>query len=72
MQRNSDAFSQTVLDYADNPFYIHAFKRINAHGELINNKQFINKINIALKKQHCNFERLDDDIQLFLEQKACE
>ena len=55
LQRNSDALSQSILDDADIPFYIHAFMRINAHGELINDNHFINIINIALKNPHCNF-----------------
>ena len=55
LQRNSDALSQSVLDDADIPFYIHAFMRINAHGELINDTHFINIILIARKNPHCNF-----------------
>ena len=55
LQRNSDALSQSILDDADIPFYIHAFMRINAHGELINDTHFINIILIARKNPHCNF-----------------
>ena len=55
LQRNSDALAQGILDDADIPFYIHAFMRINAHGELINDTHFINIILIARKNPHCNF-----------------
>ena len=55
LQRNSDALSESILDDVDIPFYIHAFMRLNAHGELINNTHFINIINIALKNPHCKF-----------------
>ena len=55
LQRNSDALSQSILDDADIPFYIHAFMRINAHGELINDTHFINIILTARKNPHCNF-----------------
>ncbi len=55
LQRNSDVLAKSILDVTDIPFYIDAFMRINAHGELINNNHFINIINIALKNPHCNF-----------------
>jgi len=54
LQRNSDVLSKSILDVDDIPFYIDAFLRINAHGELINNTHFINIINIALRNPHCN------------------
>ena len=55
LQRNSDALSQSILDDVDIPFYIHAFMRINAHGELINDTHFKNIVLIARKNPHCNF-----------------
>ena len=55
LQRNSDALSQSILDDADIPFYIHAFMRINAHGELINDTHFRNIVLIARKNPHCTF-----------------
>tara|TARA_Y100000996_G_C22535709_1_gene648191 strand:- start:492 stop:1139 length:648 start_codon:yes stop_codon:yes gene_type:complete len=54
LQRNSDLLAQS-LRYEDLPFYIHAFMRINAHGELINDNHFINIILIARKNPHCTF-----------------
>ena len=55
LQRNSDLLAQSILDDTDIPFYIHAFMRINAHGELINDTHFINIILIARKNPHCTF-----------------
>ena len=37
------------------PIILDAFFRFNAHGELINEINLINYINIALKNPHCTF-----------------
>ena len=55
LERNSVLLSQSILDYDDIPFYIHAFMRINAHGELINDTHFRNIVLIARKNPHCTF-----------------
>ena len=55
LERNSKLLSQAILEYDDIPFYTHAFIRINAHGELINDTHFRNIVLIARKNRHCTF-----------------
>jgi hypothetical protein len=55
LERNSVLLSKAILEYDDIPFYIHAFMRINAHGELINDTHFRNIVLIARKNPHCTF-----------------
>ena len=55
LERNSVLLSKAVLEYDDIPFYTHAFIRINAHGELINDTHFRNIVLIARKNRHCTF-----------------
>jgi hypothetical protein len=55
LQRNSDIIASKVLHEDGLPIILDAFFRFNAHGELINEINLINYINIALKNPHCTF-----------------
>ena len=53
LQRNSDLLSTTVIPEEDLPTFLHAFLRIDAHGELINETHLVNIVNIAKHNPHC-------------------
>ena len=55
LQRNSDLLSSKVLHPDALPVVNQAFFRFNSHGELINEFNLINYVNIAIKNPHCNF-----------------
>jgi len=55
LQRNTDIISKKVIHEDGLPIILDAFFRFNAHGELINEINLINYVNIALKNPHCNF-----------------
>ena len=55
LQRNSDIIGKKIIHDDGLPIILDAFFRFNAHGELINEINLINYINIALKNPHCNF-----------------
>ena len=55
LQRNSDIIGKKILREDGLPIILDAFFRFNAHGELINEINLINYVNIALKNPHCNF-----------------
>jgi len=55
LQRNSDIIGKKIIHEDGLPIILDAFFRFNAHGELINEINLINYINIALKNPHCNF-----------------
>ena len=55
LQRNSDTLSAKVLHPDALPIINNAYFRFNAHGELINESNLINYVNIAIKNPHCNF-----------------
>ena len=55
LQRNSEALAARVLHPDGLPIINQAFFRFNAHGELINQINLINYVNIAIKNTHCNF-----------------
>ena len=55
LQRNSDLLSSKVLHPDALPVINQAFFRFNSHGELINEFNLINYVNIAIKNPHCNF-----------------
>ena len=55
LQRNTDLLNSKVLHPDALPIINSAFFRFNAHGELINEINLINYVNIALKNPHCTF-----------------
>jgi len=55
LQRNSDIIAKKIIHEDGLPIILDAFFRFNAHGELINEINLINYINIALKNPHCTF-----------------
>lgn len=55
LQRNSDSLSRKVLHPDALPVINSAYFRFNSHGELINEINLINYVNIAIKNPHCNF-----------------
>ena len=55
LQRNSDIIGKKIIHEDGLPIILDAFFRFNAHGELINEINLINYVNIALKNPHCNF-----------------
>ena len=55
LQRNSDIIGKKIIHEDGLPIILDAFFRFNAHGELINEINLINYINIALKNPHCTF-----------------
>ena len=55
LQRNTDLLPIKVLHEDGLPLINSAFFRFNAHGELINEINLINYVNIALKNKHCTF-----------------
>jgi len=55
LQRNTDLLPSKVLHPDALPVINSAFFRFNAHGELINEINLINYVNIAIKNPHCNF-----------------
>ena len=55
LQRNSDIIGKKIIHDDGLPIILDAFFRFNAHGELINEINLINYVNIALKNPHCNF-----------------
>ena len=55
LQRNTDIISKKVIHEDGLPIILDAFFRFNAHGELINEINLINYVNIALKNPHCTF-----------------
>ena len=55
LQRNTDLLAAKVLHPDGLPVINSAFFRFNAHGELINEINLINYVNIAIKNPHCNF-----------------
>ena len=55
LQRNTDLIASKVLHPDVLPVINNAFFRFNAHGELINEFNLINYVNIAIKKPHCTF-----------------
>tara|TARA_R100001015_G_scaffold18662_2_gene12404 strand:- start:279 stop:899 length:621 start_codon:yes stop_codon:yes gene_type:complete len=55
LQRNSDIIGKRILHPDGLPTILDAYFRFNSHGELINEINLINYINIAKKNSHCNF-----------------
>ena len=55
LERNSQALAARVLHPDGLPTINSAFFRFNSHGELINEINLINYVNIAIKNPHCNF-----------------
>ena len=55
LQRNTDIISKKVIHEDGLPIILDAFFRFNAHGELINEINLINYVNIALKNSYFTF-----------------
>jgi len=55
LERNSKLLASKALHPDALPVINSAFFRFNAHGELINEFNLINYVNIAIKNPHCNF-----------------
>ena len=53
--RNAYILTSKVYDVSEMPFLNAAFVRFEAFGDLINETQFMNYINIAKKNPHCTF-----------------
>ena len=53
--KNQEALSKNILTKEEIPFVNNSFFRYHGHGELVNEKHFINFILIAKHNPHCTF-----------------